>query len=398
MRTVAGLTTTVLLTSFATFLTCCTVADPPLTADEAHRLAGSSNARDLFELAARSLKNPLRVRLTSNDGPDDKSRPSAQLVAVVRSNPSILGWIAQALKRKLSMDDLHHGVAFQDFGSDFTVFAWGRRLTDFACEAGDVALSEGHVKEALADDELGFGIGTKFLADGSIIPEGIDGAALESTARRAIERVAPQLAADDLARSAKFLASAAASHRPFQEVLLSDFRVQEAMLENIGGGYATPSDILAHRRQISEAVVQRDTGVFARRSPLSPRADQGSVGDTAGPRYDESAPVFDQAWFASLNDQTEDCLLALKLASKAYRRQRSTWPKRIQDLSPTFIGHVPDDPFMPGRPLRMRAAGADLVIYSVGPDGVDNGGRPVAGKLTAYSKGDVVEMVSASQR
>lgn len=46
----------------------------------------------------------------------------------------------------------------------------------------------------------------------------------------------------------------------------------------------------------------------------------------------------------------------------------------------------PEDPFAPGRPLQSR----DGLVWSVGPDGVDEGARPLEGRVTARSRGDLV--------
>ena len=47
--------------------------------------------------------------------------------------------------------------------------------------------------------------------------------------------------------------------------------------------------------------------------------------------------------------------------------------ERPDDLTPEFLARVPVDPFT-GRPLVAKADGKDLVLYSVGPDGKDDGG------------------------
>lgn len=46
----------------------------------------------------------------------------------------------------------------------------------------------------------------------------------------------------------------------------------------------------------------------------------------------------------------------------------------------------PEDPFAPGRPLQTR----DGLVWSVGPDGVDDGAHRIEGRATARSRGDLV--------
>jgi hypothetical protein len=66
--------------------------------------------------------------------------------------------------------------------------------------------------------------------------------------------------------------------------------------------------------------------------------------------------------------------MAVALAVERYRREHGDWPKSLAQLTPELIQEVPADPF-DGRPLRYRQVEDGVVVYSVGPDGRDNGGR-----------------------
>jgi hypothetical protein len=63
------------------------------------------------------------------------------------------------------------------------------------------------------------------------------------------------------------------------------------------------------------------------------------------------------------------------LAVERYRlAHQGRWPDSLAPLVPGYLARVPTDPF-DGTPLRFRRNDAGVVIYSVGPDGKDNGGR-----------------------
>jgi len=47
---------------------------------------------------------------------------------------------------------------------------------------------------------------------------------------------------------------------------------------------------------------------------------------------------------------------------------------QLSDLVPDFLPSVPIDPF-DGQPLKMAQREDELLIYSVGQDGLDNGGQ-----------------------
>jgi hypothetical protein len=62
------------------------------------------------------------------------------------------------------------------------------------------------------------------------------------------------------------------------------------------------------------------------------------------------------------------------VAAERYRRAHGTWPESLEALVPEYLERVPADPY-DGQPLRYRRLADGVVIYAVGPDGVDNGGH-----------------------
>ena len=58
----------------------------------------------------------------------------------------------------------------------------------------------------------------------------------------------------------------------------------------------------------------------------------------------------------------------------AYRAEHGAYPADLAALVPKDIPAVPEDVFATG-PLRYRREGEGYVLYSVGPNGVDDGGR-----------------------
>jgi hypothetical protein len=67
------------------------------------------------------------------------------------------------------------------------------------------------------------------------------------------------------------------------------------------------------------------------------------------------------------------CLTAA-LAAERYRREHGAWPESLDKLVPAQLTAVPLDPF-DGRPLRYRRTEDGVMIYSVGHDGIDDGGN-----------------------
>jgi hypothetical protein len=120
-------------------------------------------------------------------------------------------------------------------------------------------------------------------------------------------------------------------------------------------------------------------------------------------------PVFDGGLHKVLLNQMENRLLMTAFALRAYRLEQGKYPAALSDLvAAGYLPAVPQDLFAPGKPLSYRLEGAKYVLYSAGPDGVDNGGtaiydpkrvNPGGTKRAAYtvyqdSKGDIVAGVN----
>jgi hypothetical protein len=81
--------------------------------------------------------------------------------------------------------------------------------------------------------------------------------------------------------------------------------------------------------------------------------------------------------------------LRLGVATEKYQLHHGRLPARLEDLAPEFIPSVPTDPF-DGKPMKMKRTKRGLVVYSVGPDGIDNGGTPIPPpSIGAKQTGDI---------
>lgn len=68
-------------------------------------------------------------------------------------------------------------------------------------------------------------------------------------------------------------------------------------------------------------------------------------------------------------------LLATELALRSYRCDHGIPPGNLQQLVPKYLQQVPSDPFGDGS-LAYRRNGTNWVLYSLGPDRIDDGGKP----------------------
>jgi hypothetical protein len=78
---------------------------------------------------------------------------------------------------------------------------------------------------------------------------------------------------------------------------------------------------------------------------------------------------------ADLQRATIDSTL-IAIALELHRREHSAYPATLAELSPRLLPIVPLD-LLDGKPLRYRLIAGRPVVYSVGPDLVDDDGRPM---------------------
>ena len=79
-------------------------------------------------------------------------------------------------------------------------------------------------------------------------------------------------------------------------------------------------------------------------------------------------------------------LVTAELALRCYKFDRGRRPSRLEELVPNYLSSVPVDPFS-DRPLVYRPQGTNWLLYSLGTDKLDDGGKPVGRGMS--SKGDL---------
>ena len=82
-------------------------------------------------------------------------------------------------------------------------------------------------------------------------------------------------------------------------------------------------------------------------------------------------------------------LLTVELTLLCYQAEQGRVPERLEQLVPKYLQRVPEDPFS-HRPLIYRPNGTNWLLYSVGIDGIDDGGKPVQRSVFGtVQKGDL---------
>ncbi len=102
-------------------------------------------------------------------------------------------------------------------------------------------------------------------------------------------------------------------------------------------------------------------------------------------------PATSAAFDASARTLAHREALRVAVAAERYRLQTGAFPTQAADLVPAFLPAVPADPF-DGLPIRLKASQAEVIVYSVGRDGQDNGGQE-----TQPNEPDIVIRIPATK-
>jgi hypothetical protein len=95
--------------------------------------------------------------------------------------------------------------------------------------------------------------------------------------------------------------------------------------------------------------------------------------------------------------ETARRIVITAIALKRFQLKRGQWPDTLAELAPEFIPSVPIDPY-DGKPLKYHPnSDGTFLLYSVGEDGVDNGGDPTStaavSSIPAWQNAKVRDMV-----
>lgn len=277
--------------------------------------------------------------------------------------------------------------------------------SDTSREGGDYAASARYALDAIR-------LGAQ-IQSGAYLIGGLVGGACEAIGRQALWQDVDLLDGPEARAANAELTDIIAKRPSFADILQNEeWLGQGGIVE--GFGHAKPSDLSEIQKETSAKdprelfdryTAKMDAFIAAARQPYAKRqfpdlSDKLSQTMIPAPR-----PLFFKADFA----MTEDELLDVSLSLRAYYADRKSYPDTLSALIPKYLEAVPVDPFGKGEPLHYKSAGTAYRLYSIGPDGIDDGGaaifdsnakqdtpeeRRAALRVSIDSKGDIVAGVN----
>ena len=134
-------------------------------------------------------------------------------------------------------------------------------------------------------------------------------------------------------------------------------------------------------RFTSEHQIISDLDIVYARAIADARVPYAMANETAiptgNPFIDITYSYLARRNFSSARALVADRVTMLRLALRAHQLEHGAPPPNLQALVPNYINAVPADPFGKGEALRFQTDGKTYELWSIGPDGIDNGGTPI---------------------
>ncbi|MCW3054957.1 MAG: hypothetical protein JWN14_4127 [Chthonomonadales bacterium] len=88
-------------------------------------------------------------------------------------------------------------------------------------------------------------------------------------------------------------------------------------------------------------------------------------------------PIYSRGRLKDVDGETQNKLLLVTLALHGFQLEHGHYPASLSELAPAYLQKLPDDPFAAQGTFKYIVQGKSYVLYSVGPDGKDDGGRMI---------------------
>jgi hypothetical protein len=216
----------------------------------------------------------------------------------------------------------------------------------------------------------------------------------QQTGRLAIWPLVSHLTASQAREAAHRLESLQAKQVPFSDTLLEDkwwtvasllemmraqnwkdqyvdmeWEDENPRLLRLRLALTTKRGLIGAYTQIYDAARSRSRSPYRTYTASSPTLLEPLTGNLAD--------SLQECWFHDTANQAQNSLLMTTLALQAYRQDHGAYPISLKALLPAYLDHIPTDPFDAGRALHYHLSRSGYVLYSVGPDGHDDGGAAV---------------------
>ncbi|MEO6908005.1 MAG: type II secretion system protein GspG, partial [Abditibacteriaceae bacterium] len=350
----------------------------------ADKIAPSSNAYDYYAKAAAALpKNPPKSTFPDfDDGSPDKIAPYH---SALERNEAVLKANAQTLKL------LREGFAFEyrrsaKLGSDEESFSLAiqRQIARVLMLASKVMADQGDWAGAAnsAVDGIRFG---QDVSHGLIINM-LNGSGVQSVVRKSLYETLSHVNAATANSIAKRLEKILSQKILYANLLNAEKNYSLPVFDEIVKDpnwqhyYSTQEDIDKLKRTYAKAM----DGLIANAQLPYPER-KGFIDKPTDPLNMQLLDLYTNTQIKSgitqglshATQRTQNLFVMVEFALRAYFLEHGKYPETLTALTPDYLQNLPDDPFAANQPLRYKTNNKAYTLYSIGPDGKDDGGKPI---------------------
>jgi len=231
------------------------------------------------------------------------------------------------------------------------------------------------------------------------------GIAIQSIARQPAWENVPHLSTAEAGIAAHRLETIMARHVPVADIVWEDKWSMEAGLlellqkpdwrETLAKRWSIDDKGKARLKAISSSTIlaniDRYMNALIEKAKLPYAAHDEPITVPDDPLCNSLSTSFRKIFFKDASNVSQNALLLVSLALQAYRAEHGNYPETLAELTPAYITAIPDDPFALQAPVCYKRAADGYLLYSIGPDGKDDGGMPCNGGQKAGDTGVVSE-------
>ena len=306
-----------------------------------------------------------------------------------------------------AVEILHAGFRYpyqeppaRSFRATFPQYAKMRALARLLSLRAQVQSARGDWNGAIGSDLDSIQMGEEMPHGGPMIGM-LVGAACQAIGRRPAWSAVDHLDAAQAKAAARRLEGIRADHVPFADTLQEEeWEGQASLLEMMRQrdwpgnlmAISTPGDdgesttwqqrglmirvrLTGKRAILSNYTRYLDQAVVNARQPYAAHVADPLM--PTDPLSQIMLPVYDKVRAREVCEDAQNALLVMVLALRAYRLEHGTYPATLSALAPTYFKAVPADPFALSGLLRYKRSTSGYLLYSIGPDGKDDGGKAI---------------------
>ncbi len=362
------------------------------------------NAFDTFARAGSMLQDDNKFsyaisKTHTGKDPDDRNYTLAEKEGLLNENEPALSLFREGLKQE------YMTPSYRTMDAPFPYLTNDRKIARLLTLESQVREAKGDWKGALQShlDAIEAGNSVK---KGGVIIHALVGVACQAIGQRGAYRLFDHLTQAESKSSLATLIKIDKEDYPMSETFLQEKYFGQAGMMNIFQHHSSYQEIvklLGESGSGTDSKLQEVRFFFTDRKRILTQygkyMDIESANATApyasrppalpipnDPFLQILLPVTSQARFPAERISVANKLLIVGLALKIYKGEHGKYPAKLSELVPGILASLPNDPFALSGTFQYRLDKSGYVLYSVGPDGKDDGGTPIEDKTQSYSK------------